>query len=344
MSEFVTSSVAETRQAHELLASFAQRYVSRVKFGPVSSQLFAEVVEYDPADPLCDYERTAWPAEPLPTSERTARRVLRPLHGMTNRGINNTTIRPFEEKAEEIEQTLRQVPLMVVSDHNPELIVAQADLGLSSALARHNATDEEDYARRLEAMFNISHLVATRGFAPIKFGWPFSDNKLSLVRAGQLIGSPHFSFPHNDKMKEAAKDGRISLDFIRSYNERFKQDCVTAARAETGHPDGYESVWYMEPSATNEKKIKDEYGKIIKRVIAPVSEGTVKLTRALGCAVLPVYTAFPYVGRKVMEAGDIIMPDQFTDSTLAKIMSDQAKFRRKHGGGPVYYAEDTMLV
>jgi hypothetical protein len=184
-------------------------------------------------------------------------------------------------------------------------------------------------------MIKISHGVATRGLAPIIIGRPHFPPKLSFMRLQQLVVNPHLSFPINRQMIESG----ISQDFRKDYNAKLRAGSIAVAQSAATHPKGYRTFWSMSPGGTPDFAGEGEHeGKLLTKALEPA---TIRLMGEMGCGLLPVYTKLGK-GKSptVVELGDIVPPNEISDTTLPTMMADLAAFRRSHGEPDVYYEEE----
>jgi hypothetical protein len=131
----------------------------------------------------------------------------------------------------------------------------------------------------------------------------------------------------------------IPLDFKKIYNAKVRAETIEVAQAPATHPKGYRTLWSMSPGGTPDFPGEEEHeGKLITKALEPA---TIRLMGEMGCGLLPVYTKFGK-GKSptVIQLGEIVPPNEVTDSTLPTMMADLAAFRRKHGESDVYYEEE----
>lgn len=324
-----TERYAEARLAHEVLArDFTDRYLARS-----GMTRFAYSTPYDPDDPLCDYETTWWPAKPNRFTVPAGKAIMGPSHHMSGKQIDDLFVAPFVDKAADITRSLPDFPVALVNGHDVDLQAALSLLSASMGIARASA--EGRFQKTLEDTIRLSHGVATRGMAPIVIGRPKLPGRLTFVRLQRLVVNPHLSFPINKQMIESG----IPQDFRKRYNAKLRAETVAVAQAPSDHPKGYRTLWSMSPGGTPDLKGEGEHeGKLLTKAIEPA---TVRLMQEMGCGLLPVYTKF---GRgkseTVIALGDIVPPDEVTDSTIPTMMADLAEFRRRHGEANVFYEEE----
>ncbi|MBJ7347933.1 MAG: hypothetical protein JHC87_05095 [Thermoleophilaceae bacterium] len=317
------------QMAHEILArDFTDRYLQR---SGLSS--FAYSVPYDPNDPLCDYETTWWKAKPNRWSLPLGKLVLGKTHALSGREIEDIFVAPFAARSKDLTRVLPDFPVALVNGHHLDLQAALALFAASVGIARENAAGR--FQKSLEEMIRVAHGVATRGLAPIVVGRPKFPVKLTFLRLQQLVVNPHLSFPINKQMIESG----IPREFRTSYNAKLRAQTVEAANAQTNHPKGYRTLWSMSPGGTPDVPGEGEHeGKLITKAIEPA---TIRLMREMGCGLLPVYTKFGKgKGPTLVELGDVVPPNEVSDSTIPTIMADLAAYRRSNGEPDVYYDEE----
>lgn len=326
----MTEAAMTPRDVHEILTKdFTDRYIRRQGLGAV-----AYSAPYDSSDPICDYEKTWWAANPNRLSIPVGRTILKTIHKMNGQDMDDFA-GAFSERAGEITQSLAEFPLMYVNGHNPDL---QAALSLFSAnVGVAQASGAGNFQREFEDMTRISHGVATRGIVPIVIGrprlpWP----KIPFIRLEQLVVNPHHSFPINKQMIESG----ITPDFRKAYNARLRQESIDVARGGvTNHPRRYHTQWSMAPNGTPDFEGEGEHeGKTITKKVEPA---TIRLILEMGCGLLNVRTSFGRGKRPtVVELADVILPNEVTPSTIPTMMADLADFRRQNGEPDVYYEEE----
>lgn len=351
----MTETLADTHDVvsvhNTVIRGFTDRYIHEAGLAKI-----AHSAEYDPEDPVCDYDRTWWPAEPKPYGVPVAVGVLYKTVHVSPASLNNTFIKGFYKKADEIGEALRAHPVMTIDGHNPDLQAGLSSFALSSALARSHR--RYGVVPDLAGMFKNAHVIATRGIAPLKIDLPPAMRDKPFVEIGQLALNPHFSFAINQKFFEAG----FPKEFTRDYNSRFQADCVAAARGDIGfrHPSGLRTHWSMAAGGDKDQSmVYGPDGKLVPikkkellnydradvyRITHRVVPATTELVRAMGCAILPVYTSFGRGKRPdSMQLGDLILPGDLNDRTLPNVMADLALYRRRHGEPNVYYAEEVNV-
>lgn len=318
--------LAQEKLAHEILArEFTDRYLRRSGMSRI-----AYSVPYDPDDPLCDYSQTWWPARPNRSSVPLGKLILGRAHGLSGREIETLFAAPFAEKAASIEAALPDYPVTLVNGHDIDLQAALSLLGASMGIAA--ASSDGSYQRVLERMIRLAHGIATRGMAPIAVGHPRLPARLTFVRLQQLVVNPHLSFPINKQMIESG----IPEDFRRSYNAKLRAETISVATSPPDPDSGLRTLWSMAPGGTPDFPGEGEHSdRLLTKAIEPA---TVRLMSEMGAGLLPVYTKLGR-GRSetVVELGEIVPPDQVTDSTVGSMMADLAAFRRANGEANVYY-------
>ena len=321
-------------QVHDILTTqFTDRYLHDTGFDKLAFSL-----SHDPSNPLCDYNRTTYPANPKGRrGVLAAKFILGKVHHLSFGEIDEIAVPPFAENADRITEALQDYPVLLVNGHDPALQTALSLVSAGIALARH---DRGRFYKNFDEMARISHVVGTRGFAPIIVGRPNRNPQIPFVSIAQWVMNPHLSFPDNEKMRQSA----LTPGFKSAYNDRFATDCLDVIEAGPTHPNGYHTLWSTPPGGTDDVNGFDQAGKKII-VTARVKPGTIKLVREMGVGLLPVYfSRFGKVnGRTSMVVGTIIPPNEVTDSTLPSIMSKLAAYRSSFGKekrGFVYYADD----
>ena len=335
MSLEILANPAEAEAAHNILArDFTDRYTKRAHISAI-----AYGMPFDSANEYCDYTKTWWEAAPTPHSERIARAMMLPIFMMRAATRQRLFYEPIREKAKEIDDAMHEFNLMTITDHEPDLLAIIPVHGISHALAERR---KGDHRQNLEDMYRLSHVVATRGFMPLKFGrreHPSQSNALTIVRAGRLICNPHFTFPRTPQMMSSG----ISPEFIKAYNQLARADAIEVANLESEHPEGLFQSWAMAPSGGPPKKVDNPLLKRGKmKVIQKVVPATTKTVQDMKCGILPFYYS-PLAGSKVVELGKIIPPDEVGSDTLARIMERQAWFRRNNGE-EVYYEGNLRMA
>ncbi len=319
-------SVSQNQLVHEILAQdFTDRYLARTGFDKLAFS-----APFDENDPLSDYEKTWWDAQPNRWSEPIGKRILGKMHRMSGEDIDEKFVAPFVGMAPNIDASLRDFPVMLINDHSPDL---QAALSLHSAtIGLAHAKEDGKYQKNLEAMIRRSHGIATRGLAPIVIGKPSFPAKLPFIRLQQLVVNPHLSFPINQQMIESG----IPESFRKEYNAKLRSDSVDVAQNVTDENGGY-TLWSLSPGGTPNFPGEGEHeGKTLTK---KVEDATIRLIGDMGCGLLPVYTSFGGKSERetVIRLGDIIPPNEVTQSTVPTIMRDIAQFRRNRGEPDVFY-------
>lgn len=288
---------------------------------------------YDKDDPICDYERTWWEAKPNRLSAPIGKAILGSSHRMKGREIDELFVAPFAAKADELTTALMDFPVALVNSHDIDLQAALSLLSASMGIAR--ADNAGRYQQTLENTIRMSHGVATRGLAPIVVGRPRLPRVVTFLRLQQLVVNPHLSFPINKQMIESG----IPQDFRKTYNAKLRKETIDVARARSNHAKGYWTLWSMSPGGTPDIPGEGEHkGKLLTKKIEPA---TIRLMSEMGCGLLPVYTRF---GRgkspTFIELGEIVPPNEVTNSTIPSMMADLAEFRRRRGEPDVFYEEE----
>lgn len=316
----------ETRLAHEILArDFTDRYLRRSGMTRV-----AYSVPYREKDPLCDYETTWWRAKPNRLSVPVGKAIMGPSHHMSGREIDELFVAPFAEKADAITRALPEYPVALINGHDIDLQAALSLLSASMGIARANP--DLGFQRTLEETIGITHGVATRGMAPIAIGRPKLPGRIAFVRLQRLVVNPHLSFPINKQMIESG----IPQEFRKRYNAQLRAETIEVAQGKTDHRKGYRTLWSMSPGGTPDFEGEGEHAD--KKLTKAIEPATIRLMQEMGCALLPVYTKFGRGKSEThIELGEIIPPDEVTESTLPTIMADIAEFRRRHGEANVFY-------
>lgn len=321
--------VPQAQTAHEILAhDFTDRYLRRSGFNR-----FAFSAPYDPNDPLCDYETTWWEAKPNRLSAPVGKAILGKSHHMSGREIDDLFAAPFAAKADDITRNLPEFPLTLVNGHDIDLQAALSLLSASLGIARANS--EGRYQQTLEETIKVTHGVATRGLAPIVIGHPKLPGRLTFLRLQQLVVNPHLSFPINKQMIESG----IPEDFRKRYNAKLRAETVAVAQAPTDHAKGFRTLWSISPGGTPDVQGEGANdGKLITKAIEPA---TIRLMAEMGCGLVPVFTKFGK-GKSAtkIELGDIVPPNEISDSTVTTMMADLAEFRRQNGEPNVFYEEE----
>jgi len=326
---------------HNILASqFTDRYINRFH---ASAVLYGS--RYDPASELSNYHRTWWSAEPRAYSEQVGNLVLSGLFGKSPNTMERLFYQPARQLSGQVARRLQERPVMAISGHSPDLVAVFPLFGLAKALADDQPGERRPY---LHDMFRLSHVVATRGFVPMKIGrrglQPITPDSWTLLRAARLVLNPHFTFPRTRLMRESG----IPEEFIADYNARARRDCLETVQQPITHPAGFHQLWAMAPGAGPDLKgdnvpasWKDHLTEMPNlQVTQAVGHGTIELVKAMGCNLLPVMTSF--ADRPILQFGEMVPADQITDSTLPSIMADLAVFRRTHGEPHIFYQEETV--
>ena len=328
-------------EIHSILTTeFTDRYLERSGFDKLAFSL-----PYDPANPLCDYDQTKWPAKPnarlgLPIGKL----ILAKTHRLSLKELNELEATTFAEEAADLSESLHDYPVLLINGHDPDMQAALTLVLSGIAIARRDDTERERgrFAKNFEEMVRISHAVGTRGFGPIELGRPRIPIT-SLVRISQMVMNPHLSFPATERVRES----NLPASFTAGYNDLFKDEFLEAVRAEPTHPDGYHSLASTPPSGAPDAKGLDQDGNPIT-VTRRVSSGTIELIHNMNCGLLPVYAKFGRgKGLSQVELGQIIPPNEVGDITVPDIMFAQAAFRRAkaaQGERPVYYEDDPNVA
>lgn len=321
--------VTQAQSAHEILTrAFTDRYLQRSGFSR-----FAYSAAYDPDDPLCDYEKTWWDAKPNRLSAPVGKAIMGKMHYMSGREIDDLFVAPFAAKAGEITRALLDFPVALVNGHDIDLQAALSLLSASMGIARADTGGR--YQETLENTIKMTHGVATRGLAPIVIGRPRLPRRLPFIRVQQLVVNPHLSFPINKQMVESG----IPQDFRKAYNAKLRAETVEVARARSNHAKGYWTLWSMSPGGTPDIRGEGEHeGKLLTKAI---ETATIRLMSEMGCGLVVVYTKFGRrKGPTIIELGEVVPPNEITDSTVPTMMADLAAFRRRNGEPNVYYEEE----
>ena len=316
----------QAQVAHEILIrGFTDRYLKRSGMSRI-----AYSIPYDPDDPLCDYQTTWWEAKPNRLSTRIGKAIAGQAHQMTGREIDDSFVAAFAAKAGDLAKVHPDFPLALINGHHLDIQAALAIFAASMGTARANPDGK--YQQTFEEMTRISHGIATRGFAPIVIGRPKLPFKIPFVRFQQLVVNPHLSFPINKLMIESG----IPEEFRKRYNAKLRAEVIEAANAATDHPQGFRSIWALSPGGTPDFPGENEHqGKLLTKSIEPA---TLKLVREMGCGLLVVYTKFGLKkGPTLVELGNVVPPNEVSDSTIPTMMADLAAYRRRNGEPNVYY-------
>lgn len=318
---------------HEILVhDFSNRYLERTGFAKV-----AYSAPYDPDDSLSDYDRTWWPARPRHWSVAVAELALPKLVGIKQGELKPLFLEPFARRAAELTAAVTETPVMVVAAHKPDLAVGGGVYGYAKAVADHG-----DYAsrnRRRRDMFANSHVIATRGLAPVALGRPWLPGRPTLVGVAQHGLNLHTTFPINDQMRASG----LSEAFRKDYNHRARHAVIDIARSPSTHPAGYFPLVGMAPNGTPDIPGRDEHaGKMLMKRIEPA---TSHWAQAMGCAILPLYVMLSKKhGTPVTELGTLVPADEVTEQTLPTLSVNMAEFRRTHGETHVWAEEELMAA
>lgn len=315
-----------------LQADFADRYLAKHP----KVQKFAYSASFNPRNPLCDFEQTWWSNHYIPGGEKACRFVLGMLHRMGQTEVEQQFVEPFEARSKDIDEALREGPLMTINGHYPDLQAALSTYGLARGMALQRSKGGW-YGQNFRRMTDASHVIATRAVVPLTVGWPHGPH-IPLVGVARSIMSPHFTLSRTPRMHESG----IPAEFFSAYNARARQDTLAVLEQGATHPDGYHTVWHMSPNATPDEVKKDEAGQIVRITAAKVSGSTIRLIKAMNCSLLPVLTNFGLgKGPTTMELDDIIPASEVDDQTLHKIMSKLATHRAELSDTEVVYAGDS---
>lgn len=326
----------ETRQAHEILTHFGSRYIKRDGY----SWLSASTVDYDPEHPLCDYNRTVWEAAPNRLSEPLGRLVLSGKHGVMPWNFNRDIVNPLQEAAPDLLELRKDYPIIFATDHHPDMVPVLAGFALNLASARHLSRTgrNKGYRQELYEQFGQTHLVATRGYVPVEIHvGPRQIPNIPAVRAAQLIMNTHFTFPINEKMIEAG----LPRQFRKAYTKLFKDNFMSAMNAPSDPRSGLKPQGIIAVGATSNIDFTDSEG-TSWRFTAPVIPATVNLIGESGCAVVGIESCFDGTGRPVLRPGKVVLPEDYTDSTLEDMMTSNAALRRDLGAPNVRYAGEPL--
>jgi hypothetical protein len=131
----------------------------------------------------------------------------------------------------------------------------------------------------------------------------------------------------------------IPQDFRKAYNAKLRAETVEVARARSNHAKGYWTLWSMSPGGTPDIRGEGEHeGKLLTKAI---EAATIRLMSEMGCGLVVVYTKFGRrKGPTIVELGEIVPPNEITDSTVPTMMADLAAFRRRNGEPNVFYEEE----
>jgi|GEM_PF-5445692 len=314
------------REVHKLLTTgFTDEYIRRNHLSRV-----ARSIPYDPTNPICDYDKTWWEAQPNKWSNRVPTRVVSLLNRMRPSHFNETFIAPLRARADELTDALHQYPVMFVNGHAKgyDLQAGLPTVAATAALAREAKSG--NYQANLERMVRLSHGFATRALAPIEIGFSNHQPQWTFLRIIQLAGNPHWSFPINKRINESG----IPASFRHEHNAKMKADALQIVAAGSQDKEGLQTLWTMSPAGTPDVLGVDEHeGKVITK---SVEQATIDFVSRMGVGLLPVYTV---LGKGILQAefGSIIPPNEVTQSTLASKMADLAEYRRVNGQPNVYY-------
>ncbi|MEK9195986.1 MAG: hypothetical protein AAB914_01320 [Patescibacteria group bacterium] len=324
----------EQRELHECLTrEFTTRYL-----GDLGVDKIAHITPFDPDNPVCDYNKTYWDVPEFinPIFRAVGIKIIEKDHRISRSEIDNLCVAPFADKAPEIIDALHQYPLLLSSDHNPDLQSALALVAAQKGIANKQTHGRE--RARVRDMIKISNGIGTRAIHPVEIDLPLLP-AIPFVKIEQTVGSPHLTIPRNPTTKSSS----LQSGLIRRYNIVASSNIIKVAGSPTNHPDDLHSLWSA--SLGGEKNLggrEEHEGKVIMHM---VNEGTIKLLQKMGCGVLQVYSSFGKGKREShFELGRIIPPDEITSDTIHGLQIDQAQFRRKHGEPNVYYAGELDLA
>lgn len=315
-----------------LTAEFTDRYLHKLGVDKIGVQS----VPYDPEDPLCDYEKTYWPANTNGASKFFGNLIVGKNHHLSKRQIEEKVVRPFMPKTFEMIRALGEYPVMLVNGHEPDLQAALSIYAANIAMSRVQEGNEKQNYRNA---VNRAHGFVARGFVPIRIGpnyGPLRDQR-SLPRIMQLGAGSHFTFGVTKQMIASG----IPKDFAKVYHTGMKSTAIEIAHSDTyDDPDRLHTFWSISPSGTrDEKPTEGEHeGKSIMPTVIPA---TIDLIKSMNIGLLPFYFKN---GRgkseTVAQVGSIIPPNEVTDSTVPTIMADLAEFRRRNGETNAFYEEE----
>lgn len=334
----------DLEDVHDKLAINAHRYINRS-----SLSKFLYVEGYDPKSPASDYSTTYWPVKPNRASERVASIVIPRMFKMPASTLEQDFYASIDDQADDVLEALKKHAVMVVTDHDKDLQPIIPVVGLAKARARR---EPGRYKPNLQDAFKANHAILSRAHLLIRVGkerLPLFPRYLSLLRAGRLVATLHGTLPNID----STKDIDIPGEFMHLYNEHAIADLIKAAHTPSLGSTYTNRLFFQAPTGTGTinrgKKAWERLPQDVRaelpedsKIIAPVKDGTIRLVRAMGCAVVPAYTSFQRdTGRSnVIKFGEVVMPEQFTEQTLHEMMSTQAQFRNQHGETNVFYWND----
>lgn len=329
------STPISNQSVHEILTGqFTDRYLKKDE----RMDKLAYSLPYDPSNPLCDYGRTWWEANPKWRRGLAAANTIlgRLQAGLSPDELDASCVRPFAAGAQQLIRALGEYPVLLVNGHHPDLQAGITAYAAGRAIA---AEGPNSFRRELLEMFRLTHVVGTRAFAPIIIKAPHLPLRIPLVSMAQWVMNPHLSFPNNKKMRAA-----LPASFRGMYNDRFEEDVLAAIGAANPRSAGYHTLWSMSPGGT-----PDEPGHLLDgrevMVTAPVRNGTKQLVRKMGVGLLPVYTTFGRSKRPTkVELGSLVPPSDVYPHTLPDMMADLASFRRANGEPDVYYAHESNVA
>jgi hypothetical protein len=289
---------------------------------------------YDPDNPLCDYDKTWWEANPKGrASEQIAKLVIPKLMPVKRRDIEDVFIAGFSERVEDIKEVLSEKPLTLICDHNPDLESVMMSFAAGVSIAR--SSDQKRYGARLNEIFRLSHGIGTRAMTPIMIDFPKPLPDISLVGLTRLIFSPHYSFPRTTAVEESS----IDQNFIGEYNDKLREECVEAAGSIRSDIHGYHTLWTVAPAGTRNTKSIGEDGEVFE-TIPSVNEATTKLLQDMGSAAVLINSRFSFEsgGKPELEIGEIV--SEIGNDTLPNMMREMAKYQTIPGQKQVFYAGD----
>lgn len=323
-------------EIHRLLTeNCTQRYLGRLR--PL--HIFTTVEKFRQGSPASDYATTSWEALPNLALGAFATYAVCAYLRTRRKTLNGAFSHAFEEQLNEelpLTDALMDYPVAIIGGHEIDFQGLPIINGLAHAIARRQP---ESYRRARHDIANATHVAMHRAFLPMRVGhdWsPYNPESLTMLSLLRAVANPIFTLP-----PKSAREAGIEQDFIDAYNFEATKDCLSTVKKGTQHPAGYEQAWIMLPSGSPDEKVSDH--RKVKKVAKRVNRGTKRLVRNMKVGVLPVYTSLRK-GSIVVEAGQIIPPNEVTDSTIPEIMSELAWFRRQHGEEGVYYAEDDEVA
>lgn len=326
--------IEQQRTLHnDLVQGFTTRYIEDMR-----ASKFARPVAFDPSNPVCDYNRTVWEVQhyPFPIYRIIGEKIIQKDHSMSSSEIDKTCALPFTEKTDQITDALRKYPVLLVNDHSPDTQSALSIVAAQKGIARGQ---NGNFLKNYLDIIRISHVIGIRALHEIEIPLHVFGKVVPFAKIETAITTANFSIPLNKKTENSNLDKRL----VRIYNKKFVQDTLRAAENTTSHPQNYYPLFASSIGGDKNYKGTDEHQGLL--ITHPVVNPTVRLLKAMKCALLPVYTSFGRGKRETyFELGDIVPPDEVTDETPHQMMADIAEFRRAHGEPNVYYAGELDLA